>query len=62
MTVKGRLQVQREVLNRLFWSKLSTAGRCWCKGTLLPYKLDNTLTPSSEGSQSPDSITPETQH
>ncbi len=34
---------QREVLNRLFWSKLSAAGRCWCRGTLLPYKLSETI-------------------
>lgn len=33
----------REVLNRLFWSKLSAAGRCWCGGTLLPYKLYETI-------------------
>ena len=33
---------QWEVLNRLFWSKLSAAGRCWCGGTLLPYKLSKT--------------------
>lgn len=34
---------QREALNRLFWSKLNAAGRCWCEGTLLPYKPSETI-------------------
>lgn len=34
---------QWEVLNRLFWSKSSAAGRCWCGRTLLPYKLTETI-------------------
>lgn len=54
---------RREALNGLFWSKLSAAGRCWCGGTLLHYKLSETIHshPSSVGSKSPDSITAETQ-
>lgn len=34
---------QRGILNGLFWSKLSAAGRCWCGGSLLPYKLSETI-------------------
>lgn len=34
---------QQGVLNRLFWSKPTTAGRCWCGGTLLPYKPEETI-------------------
>lgn len=65
LTVPGGLQVHGgEALNRLFWWKLSAAGRCWRTGTLLPYKLSETIHSrrSSAGSESPDSITAETQH
>lgn len=55
---------QQEALNRLFGTKLSAAGRCWSGGTLLLYKLSETIHshPSSVGSKGRDSITDETRH